>query len=88
MNPLDSSLFSLLYPQHVPLSVEELSQNEHANQLFNQLIQEKHQIEKHQNNFDETKHHIQMLMKDKERAVFSDSSVVWKKSKDRVALNT
>lgn len=78
----------LLYPQHVPLSVEDLSQNEHANQLFNQLIQEKHQIEKHQNNFDETKHHIQMLMKHKERAVFSDGSVVWKKAKDRVALNT
>ncbi|WP_416202814.1 YqaJ viral recombinase family protein [Acinetobacter sp. TGL-Y2] len=78
----------LLYPQHVPLSVEDLSQNEYANQLFNQLIQEKHHIEKHQNNFDETKHHIQVLMKDKERAVFSDGSVVWKKAKDRVALNT
>lgn len=78
----------LLYPQHIPLSVEDLSLNEHANQLFNQLIQEKHQIEKHQNNFDETKHHIQMLMKDKERAVFNDGSVVWKKAKDSVVLNT
>ncbi|MFX8008292.1 YqaJ-like viral recombinase, partial [Acinetobacter baumannii] len=33
-----------LYPQHIPLSVEDLSQNEQANQLFAQLIQEKHHI--------------------------------------------
>jgi hypothetical protein len=33
-----------LYPQHIPLTVEDLSQNEQANQLFAQLIQEKHQL--------------------------------------------
>jgi hypothetical protein len=49
--------------------------------LFAQLIQEKHHIEQHQNNFDETKHQIQMLMKDAERATFANGSVTWKKSK-------
>jgi predicted phage-related endonuclease len=77
-----------LYPQHVPLTVEDLSQNEHANRLFTQLIKEKHHIEIHQNNFDETKHHIQMLMKDAERATFNKGSVTWKRSKDSIALDS
>ena len=76
-----------LYPQHIPLTVEDLSQNEQANQLFAQLIQEKHHIEKHQNSFDETKHQIQMLMKDAERATFANGSVTWKRSKDSIALD-
>jgi len=76
-----------LYPQHIPLSVEDLSQNEQANQLFAQLIQEKHHIEQHQNNFDETKHQIQMLLKDAERATFANGSVTWKRSKDSIALD-
>lgn len=77
-----------LYPQHIPLTVEDLSHNEQANQLFAQLIQEKHHIELHQNNFDETKHQIQMLMRDAERATFATGSVTWKKSKDSIGLDS
>lgn len=77
-----------LYPQHIPLTVEDLSHNEQANQLFAQLIQEKHDIEQHQNNFDEIKHQIQMLMKDAERATFANGSVTWKKSKDSISLDS
>jgi len=77
-----------LYPQHIPLTVEDLSHNEQANQLFAQLIQEKHHIEQHQNNFDEIKHQIQMLMKDAERATFATGSVTWKKSKDSIGLDS
>ena len=77
-----------LYPQHIPLTVEDLSHNEQANQLFAQLIQEKHHIEQHQNNFDEIKHQIQMLMKDAERATFATGSVTWKKSKDSISLDS
>jgi predicted phage-related endonuclease len=73
--------YSSSISQHIPLTVEDLSHNEQANQLFAQLIQEKHHIEQHQNNFDETKHQIQMLMKDAERATFANGSVTWKKSK-------
>ena len=77
-----------LYPQHIPLTVEDLSHNEQANQLFTQLTQEKLQIEKHQNNFDETKHQIQMLIGDAERATFATGSVMWKKSKDSISLDS
>ena len=77
-----------LYPQHIPLTVEDLSQNPEANQLFTHLLQEKHYIEVHQNNFDETKHQIQMLMKDAERATFNNGSVTWKRSKDSIGLDS
>lgn len=77
-----------LYPQHIPLTVEDLSHNEYANQLFAQLTQEKLQIEKHQNKFDETKHQIQMLMGSAERATFANGSVTWKKSKDSISLDS
>lgn len=51
-----------LYPEQTPLSVTDLSQLQSANQLFDQLIEEKNRIEQHQNNFDELKHQIQALM--------------------------
>ncbi|SEL24225.1 YqaJ viral recombinase family nuclease [Acinetobacter sp. DSM 11652] len=76
-----------LYPQHIPLSVEDLSQNEEANQIFESLLKEKQCLEKHQNIFDELKHQIQMLMKEAERATFKRGSVVWKKAKDSTSLD-
>ena len=76
-----------LYPAHVPLSVEDLSQNENANLMFDQLIKMKEDIQHKQESFDQLKHHIQMLMKDAERATFANGSVVWKKAKDSVSLN-
>nr|WP_180051300.1 YqaJ viral recombinase family protein [Acinetobacter sp. YH12211] len=77
-----------LYPAHIPLSVEDLSQNENANLMFDQLIKMKEEIQHKQERFDQLKHQIQMLMKDAERAVFSRGSVVWKKTKDSISLNT
>lgn len=77
-----------LYPEQTPLSVTDLSQLQSANQLFDQLIEEKNRIEQHQNNFDELKHQIQALMKDAERATFATGSVTWKKAKDSVSLDS
>ncbi len=77
-----------LYPEQTPLSVTDLSQLQSANQLFDQLIEEKNQIEQHQHNFDELKHQIQALMKDAERATFATGSVTWKKAKDSVSLDS
>ena len=77
-----------LYPAHIPLSVEDLSQNENANLMFDQLIKMKEEIQHKQERFDQLKHHIQMLMKDAERATFAHGSVVWKKAKDSISLNT
>lgn len=77
-----------LYPAHLPLTVQDLSQNEQVNLLFDQLSQLKEELQYKQENFDLLKHEIQMLMQDKERAVFKRGSVVWKKSKDSMSLNT
>lgn len=77
-----------LYPAHVPLTVEDLSQNENANLRFDQLIKMKEEIQHQQERFDQLKHEIQMMMQDKERAVFAHGSVVWKKAKDSISLNT
>ncbi|GAA5562940.1 MULTISPECIES: YqaJ viral recombinase family protein [Acinetobacter] len=77
-----------LYPAHVPLTVEDLSQNENANLMFDQLIKMKEEIQNQQERFDQLKHEIQMMMQDKERAVFVNGSVVWKKAKDSISLNT
>ena len=77
-----------LYPAHVPLTVEDLSQNENANLMFDQLIKMKEEIQHKQERFDQLKHEIQMMMQDKERAVFVNGSVVWKKAKDSISLNT
>ena len=77
-----------LYPAHVPLTVEDLSQNENANFMFDQLIKMKEEIQHQQERFDQLKHEIQMMMQDKERAVFAHGSVVWKKAKDSISLNT
>ena len=77
-----------LYPVHIPLTVEDLSQNETANLMFDKLIKLKEEIQHKQERFDELKHQIQMMMRDAERATFAHGSVVWKKAKDSISLNT
>ncbi len=76
-----------LYPEHTPLSCVDLTEVELANELFDQLIQEKQQIEQHQSQFDLLKHRVQALMQEHERAVFQQGSVTWKKSKDSISLD-
>lgn len=78
----------LLYPEHIPLSTTDLSEDEQANQQFKQLLQARHQIEKHQETFDLLKHQLQAKMQQAERAKFSNGSVTWKKSKDSINLDT
>lgn len=77
-----------LYPEQIPLLVEDLTHNQQANELFNQLIAQRHQLEQHQQQFDQLKHQIQMLMKDAERATFMQGSVTWKRSQDATTLNS
>ena len=78
----------LLYPEHVPLSITDLSEDEQANQQFEQLIQARNHIEKHQEQFNLIKHQLQAKMQDAERAVFTTGSVTWKKSKDSISLDS
>ncbi|MHA3062867.1 YqaJ viral recombinase family nuclease [Acinetobacter sp. ANC 4641] len=78
----------LLYPEHVPLSTTDLSEDSDANQQFEQLIQERNWIEQHQEQFDLLKHQLQAKMQDAERAVFQGGSVTWKRSKDSISLDS
>ena len=77
-----------LYPEHVPLSTTDLSEDEQANQQFEQLLQARSQIDKHQEQFDLLKHQLQAKMRKAERATFKVGSVTWKKSKDSISLDT
>lgn len=76
-----------LYPEHVPLSTTDLSGDMQANQQFEQLIQARNQIEKHQEQFDRLKHQLQAKMQQAERATFKAGSVIWKKAKDSISLD-
>jgi len=78
----------LLYPEHVPLSTTDLSEDESANQQFEQLIRVRNQVENYQQQFDLLKHQLQAKMQEAERATFKAGSVTWKKSKDSISLNT
>lgn len=78
----------LLYPEHVPLSTTDLSEDEQANQQFEQLIRVRNQVEKHQEQFDLLKHQLQAKMQEAERATFKTGSVTWKKVKDSVSLDS
>ncbi|MEG2433381.1 MAG: YqaJ viral recombinase family protein, partial [Acinetobacter sp.] len=77
-----------LYPEHVPLSTTDLSEDSNANQQFEQLIQARNQIEKHQQQFDQLKHQLQAQMQEAERAIFKAGSVTWKKAKDSISLDS
>ncbi|MDV2483526.1 YqaJ viral recombinase family nuclease [Acinetobacter towneri] len=77
-----------LYPEHVPLSTTDLSEDEQANQQFEQLLQARSQIDKHQEQFDLLKHQLQAKMQEAERATFKVGSVTWKKSKDSISLDS
>lgn len=78
----------LLYPEHVPLSTTDLSEDEQANQQFEQLIRVRNQVEKHQEQFDLIKHQLQAKMQQAECATFKTGSVTWKKSKDSISLDS
>jgi predicted phage-related endonuclease len=78
----------LLYPEHIPLSTTDLSENEDANQHFEQLIRVRSQVEKYQQQFDLLKQQLQGRMQEAERATFKMGSVTWKKSKDSISLDT
>ena len=77
-----------LYQEHVPLSTTDLSEDTQANQQFEQLLQARNEIEKHQEQFDLLKHQLQVKMQQAERATFKAGSVTWKKAKESISLDS
>ena len=78
----------LLYPEHIPLSTKDLSEDEQANQQFEQLIRVRNQVEKSQEQFNLLKHQLQAKIQEAERATFKAGSVTWKKAKDSISLDS
>lgn len=78
----------LLYPEHVPLSTKDLSEDKQANQQFEQLIRVRNQVEKSQEQFNLLKHQLQAKIQEAERATFKAGSVTWKKAKDSISLDS
>ncbi|MFU8928120.1 YqaJ viral recombinase family protein [Acinetobacter puyangensis] len=77
----------LLYPEHTPLQTVDFRNVVGIDQLFPDLLKESQSLADHQTKYDYLKHRIQALMKDAERAVFSQGSVTWKRSKDSLVLD-
>ncbi|MEB3755205.1 lambda-exonuclease family protein [Acinetobacter sp. MD2(2019)] len=78
----------LLYPEHIPLSLTDLTQDPQANEQFTQLIQARNQIEKYQEQFDLLKNQLQAKMQETERATFLTGSLTWKRAKDSISLDS
>ena len=78
----------LLYPEHRPLETVDFTTLTGVDQLFTDLLQESKALADHQTKYDYLKHRIQSLMKNAEKAVFSQGSVTWKKSKDSQVLDS
>ena len=76
-----------LYPEHDPANSIDFTNLPEIDTLFDELMQQDYQIKKHQTDYDQTKHQIQSLMRDADKAVFSKGSVTWRRSKDSMLLD-
>lgn len=78
----------LLYPIPEPASKLDLSQDEGANKLFEELLSYRDYMSELEQRHDQVKHQLQALIKDNEVAVFDKGSISWKRSKDSTTLDS
>ena len=76
-----------LYPEHDSANSIDFTEVPEIDTLFDELIKQEHQIKQHQTVYDQTKHQIQSLMRGADKAVFSQGSVTWRRSKDSIVLD-
>lgn len=76
-----------LYPEHNPKDHLLFTELADIDVLFDQMLQADALVKQHQEEFDLLKHRIQSLMRDGEKAVFSQGYVTWKTSKDSTVLD-
>lgn len=77
----------LLYPEHKALETVDFRTLAGVDQLFDDLLREDQYLADHQTKYDYLKHRIQSLMKNAEKAIFSNGTITWKKSKDTTGLD-
>ena len=78
----------LLYPSPKPSSKIDLTDDDGANKLFEQLLSYRDYMQELEQRHDQVKHQLQTLIADNEVAVFEKGAISWKRSKDNVGLDT
>ncbi|WP_394125044.1 YqaJ viral recombinase family nuclease [Psychrobacter nivimaris] len=78
----------LLYPKPKPSSKIDLSADDGANSLFEQLLSYRNYMQELEERHDKVKHQLQTLIADSEVAVFDKGAISWKRSKDSIGLDS
>ena len=77
-----------LYPTPKPSSKVDLTDDDGANKLFEQLLSYRDYMQELEQRHDQVKHQLQSLIQDNEVAVFEKGAISWKRSKDSVSLDS
>ena len=77
-----------LYPTAKPSSKVDLTDDDGANKLFEQLLSYRNYMQELEERHDQVKHQLQTLIADNEVAVFEKGAISWKRSKDSVGLDS
>ena len=77
-----------LYPNPKPSSKVDLTDDDGANKLFEQLLSYRDYMQELEQRHDQVKHQLQTLIADNEIAVFEKGAISWKRSKDSVGLDS
>ena len=77
-----------LYPAPRPSSKVDLTDDDGANRLFEQLLSYRDYMKELEERHDQVKHQLQSLIQDNEIAVFEKGAISWKRSKDSVGLDS
>ena len=77
-----------LYPTPKLSSKVDLSEDDGANKLFEQLLSYRDYMQELEQRHDQVKHQLQTLIADNEVAVFEKGAISWKRSKDSVGLDS
>ncbi|WP_201589929.1 YqaJ viral recombinase family protein [Psychrobacter sp. Pi2-51] len=77
-----------LYPTAKPSSKVDLTDDDGANKLFEQLLSYRNYMQELEERHDQVKHQLQTLIADNEVAVFEKGAISWKRSKDSIGLDS
>ena len=77
-----------LYPTPEPSSKVDLTDDDGANKLFEQLLSYRDYMQELEQRHDQVKHQLQSLIQDNEIAVFEKGAISWKRSKDSIGLDS
>lgn len=77
-----------LYPNTKLSSKVDLTDDDGANKLFEQLLSYRDYLQELEQRHDQVKHQLQTLIADHEVAIFEKGAISWKRSKDSVSLDS